>query len=393
MVGEERVRRDLVVIGLVVALQCAFVYCAPATVVSVLPNPVTEPRKCGLSSPSRVCDPDRFLSDTAINDINLWIDRIGTEARADCSPEKEGYQAAVLVLRTMVGYTPSVSTPLHDAQTLATAAMDSWGVGHAGCNDGIVLLVSISERVVYVSTGASTKKVLTELAVDTVLDLMIPHLKKQQYDNAVDVGVQAIYKILTGELKPTHPTLNMFIGAFWFIVVSLFIVALISSCTRSSSYTRCRSQLQRIEQDRAAALLQPKTSSDVCYPTTSCPICLEDFTTRTITLVLPCGHKFCKTCLSAWENQSSTCPVCRADFSSSSLSSVDKEVVFRLNSINRLYPQYVPRTMLIAWTSNPRGTFSTDTAFVSRNPSKSTSSSRLFGGGSSAGSGGHGRSW
>jgi len=44
-----------------------------------------------------------------------------------------------------------------------------------------------------------------------------------------------------------------------------------------------------------------------------CVVCME----RPPKIVLPCGHSFCKECISEWKGKSDTCPVCRASVTAS----------------------------------------------------------------------------
>jgi len=44
-----------------------------------------------------------------------------------------------------------------------------------------------------------------------------------------------------------------------------------------------------------------------------CVVCME----RPPKIVLPCGHSFCKECISEWKGRNDTCPVCRASVTAS----------------------------------------------------------------------------
>eukprot|EP01024_Parvocaulis_polyphysoides_P045439 TRINITY_DN4257_c0_g1_i2.p2 TRINITY_DN4257_c0_g1~~TRINITY_DN4257_c0_g1_i2.p2 ORF type:complete len:212 (+),score=7.20 TRINITY_DN4257_c0_g1_i2:78-713(+) len=50
------------------------------------------------------------------------------------------------------------------------------------------------------------------------------------------------------------------------------------------------------------------------YDTMSCPICLENYQSGEMEIVLPCFHKFHKECITAWIEEKgfdSVCPVCK----------------------------------------------------------------------------------
>lgn len=42
-----------------------------------------------------------------------------------------------------------------------------------------------------------------------------------------------------------------------------------------------------------------------------CSICLEDVQSGALMRVLPCTHKFHKTCIDSWLKQRATCPICQ----------------------------------------------------------------------------------
>ncbi|MBT97213.1 MAG: hypothetical protein CL902_01115 [Dehalococcoidia bacterium] len=62
--------------------------------------------------------------------------------------------------------------------------------------------------------------------------------------------------------------------------------------------------------------LKGKESCDIHCPDRmqiiSCSICLNNKLAPV--RVLPCGHRFHKTCISKWSVQDTTCPLCRMDF-------------------------------------------------------------------------------
>jgi hypothetical protein len=49
---------------------------------------------------------------------------------------------------------------------------DSWGVGHADCNNGIVLVLSELDRHMFFSTGAGVKGIVTDKLLDYVIEQM-----------------------------------------------------------------------------------------------------------------------------------------------------------------------------------------------------------------------------
>lgn len=75
---------------------------------------------------------------------------------------------------------------------------NGWGVGHAKCNDGTLLLVSIEDRTVSISTGTEVKERLDE---DVIVQSIIPFMKREQYAVGVYEGVGLIGKGLRGHDK------------------------------------------------------------------------------------------------------------------------------------------------------------------------------------------------
>ncbi len=70
----------------------------------------------------------------------------------------------------------------------ATKAIhDYWGVGDKDCNNGIMVMLGIRDRYMYISTGMGVKMVLTD---EFINDFLIPvkmrrFMRNQQYGNAI----------------------------------------------------------------------------------------------------------------------------------------------------------------------------------------------------------------
>ena len=69
-------------------------------------------------------------------------------------------QVSVAVIRKMDRVLVRSLGKENAASIFAKKLHDSWGVGHAECNDGAVIFLSIDDRRSFVSTGAGLKKLV-----------------------------------------------------------------------------------------------------------------------------------------------------------------------------------------------------------------------------------------
>eukprot|EP00172_Hildenbrandia_rubra_P002246 Plantae.Rhodophyta-Hildenbrandia_rubra.ctg29635.p1 GENE.Plantae.Rhodophyta-Hildenbrandia_rubra.ctg29635~~Plantae.Rhodophyta-Hildenbrandia_rubra.ctg29635.p1 ORF type:complete len:450 (+),score=67.60 Plantae.Rhodophyta-Hildenbrandia_rubra.ctg29635:74-1423(+) len=414
-----------------------------------LPNPQQHPGQCGRPHPSSICDPDNLLSSqsaTAIDGlINLIHDGTNGYKQGSCG----GNQVAVAIVNESGGS----GSEAVKAKLLAKRVHDDWGVGAKECQNGVVLVVVVKGRAMYVSAGRGVKDLLSEKAIECmVFARMRESLREGRLGDAVERGVDGIGKSLNGEITCAKGTKtndgwgNGFIVFVLGIFGLLFGASWIDQRKKRKRYEECKKLLGKLDEDRTRAMQNQ-------YEATSCPICLEDFDREMKTLgtsssqkslarnsvqatggsslnkddlrtarVLPCGHSFHKTCISEWIDAAhDTCPVCRRGIldngqtsnSSSTTSRQDSrsrrgwdlyeaEHYFRLGRVNYYYPDYVTSSMVDRWESRDYcGPYTQDVSFASSNPalrdtavrSGHSGSSFSFGGGSSSGGGGHGGSW
>lgn len=360
------------------------------------PNPTRDVEVCGRKGKvSWICDPEKILSYKAANKIEELLYSVVKNTVSGCSSgEKAGFQIGVAVLHRM-SRIPGESVE-ETAEKFAKHLHDSWGVGHAGCDDGAMLLVSILDRQLYVSTGKRAMELLSDDQIDIIIDEMKPYLQKKDYDQGVELAVVRMGEVFSGKVleRPTNYGLIIFC-VFLIVIVG---VGLYIGHKQEQERIRCERKLKRIQEERDRAKQSQKT-----YESKSCPICLEEFQPETKTRLLACGHKYCEPCLTKWLEDHATCPICRQsadrrDDEGGACHTYDflPELQFRLMMLQLQHPSFVTSTMVDRWgSSSYTGSFASDPIFV-RSPmvgGGSFGSGGGFGGGSSSGGGGRGGSW
>ena len=324
------------------------------------------------------------------------------------------------------------------SENFARTLHNTWGVGlQSDCGgSGILLFLSKMDRSIYVSRGKAVESVLTNGRITQIVDNMKPLLQQEQYaaailralqevDSYIRLGEPGVYE-QAGEFAANYLGLGL-IGVF-------FASALWGARQRDRQrreYTRVRSHLNSLDQQRAQAL-QGR------FECKSCPICLEDFNLTSTSKkgsdgkplkLLRCGHVFDESCWLDWvqsgNGQYDKCPICRTDVgaprddgirrrspilrpSSSSSSFSDEfptpisspttqqrnarsfqsrtssadarpmrlhtlERNFRLQQLGTRYPRFVRSHQIDHWTSsNFRGPIARDPSFTKLDPQRET---------------------
>lgn len=80
------------------------------------------------------------------------------------------------------------------AEAFAHAVHAAWGVGSAACNNGVLFLLALDQRQVYISTGAGATKALPDAHLAAIIAAARPLLRRQLTGEAVqqmvvDVGL------------------------------------------------------------------------------------------------------------------------------------------------------------------------------------------------------------
>lgn len=101
--------------------------------------------------------------------------------------EETGVEAAVVTIRSRQDYHP-VSGSI---EAFATGLFNAWGIGDAGRNDGILLLVVPEDRETRLELGAGYDQGYDVLAQDIVDRWLVPAFRDRDYAGGIELGMQA----------------------------------------------------------------------------------------------------------------------------------------------------------------------------------------------------------
>lgn len=123
--------------------------------------------------------------------------REGTHVTCPRGAEKS-YQIGAAVVQSLdaglVGADGAVSAAARFAEELGAR----WGVGDAGCDNGVLLFISIGDRVAYIKTAPQSRKLITDEVSTLIVDSMKPLLRAQRYGDAMRQAVQQLRRALDG---------------------------------------------------------------------------------------------------------------------------------------------------------------------------------------------------
>ena len=214
-----------------------------------------------------------------------------------------------------------------------------------GCNNsagasGILLFISVEDRVCFISSGGRSNSVLPWWRLERVVEDMRGTLRLENYGDAIIGAIRELSKLIEEGPPTLSEKLHDFSSRFGLVLLfslCTFVLAVYGEIReRQSRYkmVEVSTYLNKVEEEKARMLQRN-------YDTTCCPICLEDFRhidKENVTLqgidgkhvkMLRCGHVFCLMCWRAWAHNPSSnpffCPVCRQDVTGSISSQIGHE--------------------------------------------------------------------
>jgi uncharacterized membrane protein YgcG len=218
---------------------------------------------------------------------------------------------------------------------------DKWGIGHQTeqGGTGVLLLLDINDRAMYISRGGALDDILTYDRLRFVISEMTVSMKQARYG----VGLQQAIVSIVNYIEFGKPTVWDHIFRvtpnflFAFFVVSYVVIHKWKVRRYRREYARVKSRLTEMDRARAEAL------QGNYQPQTSCSICLEKFESVTLgsdgqpIKLLRCGHIFDQSCWFEWvtsgQGDVTRCPICRVDVAPNDSGQADPDSdVLRENS-------------------------------------------------------------
>ena len=103
----------------------------------------------------------------------------------------------------------------------------SWGVGGKDYNNGVVLLISIADRKINISTGYGVEGALPDITAKHIIEEVIkPNFKGQDYYRGIDEGTNAIIQAVKGEYNTPRSKERGKSGAQLIMVIIIVIIIL-----------------------------------------------------------------------------------------------------------------------------------------------------------------------
>ncbi len=99
-----------------------------------------------------------------------------------------GVEMSVAVIESVANY----GTGYTGSEPFATGLFNNWGVGNRETNDGILLLVAISDRSVRIELGSGYGRAADAVVQDIIDRVILPHFRRENYDKGIQAGTDAL---------------------------------------------------------------------------------------------------------------------------------------------------------------------------------------------------------
>ncbi len=178
-----------------------------------------------------ITNPDNILSSTAMDSINSTLSALEQE---------KGVKSLVIVIESIEG---------DDPYEFAMEIGNKYGVGNKQ-NTGLIIVLATVDRSYYILTGEGLEKFLPDALCKRIENrVMVPQLKKSNWDTAILHTARAIYDTLNGESELQREENkeygNKGVIAIILITVSLLLILIIFVCFEKWKDKECPHCKQR----------------------------------------------------------------------------------------------------------------------------------------------------
>jgi len=120
----------------------------------------------------------------------------------------------------------------YDASLLAPLIGEAWGVGQKGKDNGLLILMDMKARDVFISTGYGLEEYIPDItAAQIVRNEIIPAFKQRDFYGGIDAGTDVIIGLLEGKFSPdeyreqsSSSEVGSAIGGIIFMLILFFAI-------------------------------------------------------------------------------------------------------------------------------------------------------------------------
>jgi len=110
----------------------------------------------------------------------------------------------------------------------AVKLFEEWGIGKERKDNGVLILVAMSDRQMRIEVGYGLEGSLTDVEANWIVqNVMVPNFKENRYYEGIDQSVDKIIEITKGEFKVPENEENRRSGPHFSIFLLLFVVFII----------------------------------------------------------------------------------------------------------------------------------------------------------------------
>eukprot|EP00980_Cylindrotheca_fusiformis_P006853 scaffold1434_cov107-Cylindrotheca_fusiformis.AAC.3 len=162
------------------------------------------------------------------------------------------------------------------AQIFARYLHDQWWKNGSNGENGILIFLSIQDRVCFISTGSAISTILPWWRLEHIVSSMKPDLRHRDYGHALLTSINDLSDMLAAGPPTMADRFHDFMARFGVVIVFAIFTFFFGAWgefrerRKRWQYAESRSKLSQVEHEKAR-LLQRQ------FKTKSCPICLETF--------------------------------------------------------------------------------------------------------------------
>jgi uncharacterized protein len=168
--------------------------------------------------------PQRLVNDLA--NILKPQERAALEQKLVAYNDSTSTQIAILTMPNLSGY---------DAASFSFETAEKWGIGRKSKNNGVLILMSVEERDVYIATGYGMEGAVPDaLAKRIVSNQLIPNFKQGKFYEGFDEATSTIIKLAEGEFSADDVESKPKIPLFVIVIMIIVIIIIISNINKGN---------------------------------------------------------------------------------------------------------------------------------------------------------------